>query len=104
MKEKSLTPKKPEIDISSDFFGAVLNCVVRYAMGRRTYMPSLVIDFIRPLIPHLSDTTLWCFEKDISEELPDGLGDPQIDAPKWIDFLGFVREEIEERKKREEGL
>lgn len=90
---------KPTIDLEDDFFGAVLNCAVRYAIGRRSYMPGLVMDFIRPLIPHLSNKTLWCFEKDIAEELPDGLGDPQIDAPKWIEFLGLVRAEIAERKK-----
>ena len=93
-----VTTKKPEIDVSDDDFGAILNCAVRYAIGRRSYMPGLVVGFIRPLIPHLSDKTLWCFEKDIAEEMPNGLGDPQIDAPKWIDFLGLVRQESRERK------
>lgn len=93
-----MNTNKPQVDISDDFFGAVLNCVVRHAIERRSYTPGLVVDFIRPLIPHLSQKTLLCFEKDIAEEMPDGLGDPQIDAPKWIDFLGLVRQELRERK------
>lgn len=96
-----VTLKKPVIDLKDDFFGAVLNCAVRYAIGRRSYMPGLVVGFIRPLIPHLSNKTLWCFEKDIAEEMPGGLGDPQIDAPKWIDFLGLVRAELKERKEHD---
>lgn len=53
-------PKEPKIDLSNDDFGAVLNCAVRYTLGRRTYMPGLVIDYIRPLLPFLSSKTLWC--------------------------------------------
>ena len=34
-------------------FGVMQTCAIRYACGRRTYMPSLVIDYITPLIPHL---------------------------------------------------
>lgn len=37
-----------------DDFGAVLNCAVRYCIGRRTYMPKLVIDYIMPLLSFLS--------------------------------------------------
>lgn len=36
------------IDPYNDDFGAICNCAVRYAVGRRTYMPDLVIDFITP--------------------------------------------------------
>ena len=53
---------KPQIDLSDDNFGAVLNCAVRYAIGRRTYMPGLVIDYITPLLPYLNNKTLWCFD------------------------------------------
>ena len=84
-------------DVSDDFFGAVLNCAVRYSLGRQSYMPSLVIDFITPLIPRLSDKTLWCFAKDIAEQKRLGYGDPMIDEPMWMRFLGAVREEQERR-------
>ena len=78
----------PTIDIGDDFFGAVLNCAVRYCLGRRTYMPSLVTDFIRPLLPYLSKKTLWCFEKDI-----EGTDDYGMDMDKetWMNFLSAVK-------------
>lgn len=91
---EELEKRRPIIDTSDDDFGAVLNCAVRYALGRKTYMPHLVMDFIRPLIQCLSDKTLWCFARDIEEaERMDCLGDPNIDAPAWHDFLGAVQEE-----------
>lgn len=90
-------PKKqqtPAIDLQSDDFGAVLNCAVRYAIGRQTYMPSLVIDFITPLIPHLNNRTLWCFDQDVTNaKWEGGYGDPRCDEPKWLKFLEDVRAE-----------
>jgi hypothetical protein len=85
-----------EIPINADF-GAILNCAVRYALGRQTYMPGLVIDFIRPLLPFLSNDTLWVFDKDIEEATRISLGEPFIDAPKWKTFHQAVKTE---RRKR----
>lgn len=84
-------------------FGAVLNCAIRYCLGRKTYMPGIVIDYITPMIPKLDDRTLRCFEKDILEAKGPygcGLGDKNIDEPKWINFLENVKEE---RSKRSSG-
>lgn len=87
-----------------DDFGAVLNCAVRYCMGRQTYMPSLVIDFITPLLPKLNDKTLWCFQRDLSEPaIYGGFGDEKIDAPKWIEFKNAVEYEIKKRKENTDG-
>lgn len=93
---------KPQIDLSDDDFGAVLNCAVRYAIGRRTYMPGLVIDYITPLLPYLNNKTLWCFDQDIADaKYTKGYGDPAIDEPKWLKFHQAVRAE---RTKRGEEL
>ena len=90
--------KAPVIDPADDEFGAVLNCAVRYAIGRRTYMPSLVIDFIAPLIPQLSGKTLWCLDQDITEaRWEGGYGDPKIDEPGWMRFHEAVRAERQRR-------
>ena len=89
----------PVIDPADDYFGAVLNCAVRYAIGRRTYMPSLVIDFITPLIPHLNSKTLWCLDQDITEaRWEGGYGDPKIDEPGWRRFHEAVRAERQRRR------
>ena len=58
-----------KIEREDDFGGAVLNCAVRYALGRMSYMPGLVMDVIRPMLKNCSDKTLWCFDRDISEWL-----------------------------------
>ena len=55
------------IDTTDDNFSIMLSCAVRYALGRRTYVPSSVCAFITPLIPKLLNKTLWCMERDISE-------------------------------------
>lgn len=96
---KKQTLKKPVIELEDDFFGAVLNCAVRYSIGRRSYMPGLVIDFISPLLPYLTQKTLWCFDRDLEGE--ENLGDPVIDAPKWKQFHEQVKAEIERRKQDE---
>ena len=51
--------KTPKIDPTDDDFGAVLNCAIRYSLGRQTYMPHLVMDFARPLLPFLSRIGLY---------------------------------------------
>lgn len=53
------------IDLSNDDFGMILNSAIRYALGRQTYLPSVIIDYITPLIPFLSDKTIWCFCNDL---------------------------------------
>lgn len=90
-----------QITRDDDFGGAVLNCAVRYALGRTSYMPRLVMDQIKPMLPDCSDKTLWCFERDISEWLNCDKGWTAYDNPycdDWKLFLEAVRAEIEIRK------
>ena len=86
--------KSPTIDLRDDFFGTILNCAVRYSIGRQTYMPGLVIDFITPLLPHLSDKTLWCFDQDVTDAkyYPGGYG-ASCDEQLWLRFHEAVRAE-----------
>jgi|UniRef100_UPI004027B778 hypothetical protein len=90
------------IDPHDDDFGAICNCAVRYAVGRRTYMPSLVIDFITPHLGELSDQTLWCFQRDLEERKNDffDFGD-EFDKANWMSFLDAVNKEIKRREKHE---
>ncbi len=92
--------QKPKIDLADDAFGAILNCAVQYTVGRQTYTPSVVIDFIRPLLPHLNLKTLCVFNQDILGAKINGFGDPQIDAPLWLKFHEDVRTEIARRESR----
>lgn len=90
--------KEPVIDLKDDNFGCILNCAVRYAIGRQTYMPGLVIDFIRPLLPYLNDRTVYVFDQDVTERKYFGTyGDERIDEPYWMKFLEAVKEEEKRR-------
>ena len=76
-------------------FETILLCAVRYAIGRRTYIPSLVIDYITPLLSHLSYNTLGLIAAEIIDHSYDGgLGDDMIDRPYWKQFLREIRLEI----------
>ena len=87
--------RRMTIEIDKNF-ETVLLCAVRYAIGRQTYIPSLVIDYITPLLPYLSENTLRLIANEITEHdaYEGGLGDEKIDKPYWLDFLRKIRLEI----------
>ncbi len=93
---------KGMVDPTNDDFGAVCNCAVRYCLGRRSYMPSLVCGYIIPLLPELTDKTLDCFERDIAERKRNGFyfGD-SYDYKTWDAFYKAVCKEIERREENE---
>lgn len=80
-------------------FETILLCAVRYAIGRKSYMPSMVIDYITPLLPHLSDNILRLIADEIIEyrSYKGGLGDEKIDRPYWEQFLRKIKVEMEKR-------
>ena len=77
-------------------FETLLLCAVRYAIGRRTYIPSLVIDYITPLLPYLSEDVLKLIADEIIGHYTyeGALGDEKIDRPYWEQFLRKIRLEI----------
>lgn len=87
-----------KIERNDDFGGAVLNCAVRYAIGRRSYMPGLVMDEIRPMLKDCSDKTLWCFDRDISRWLEGRVGETMEYENEWAKFRDEVRRIIQERE------
>jgi hypothetical protein len=84
---------------NTDDFCLVCICAVRYCLGRRTYMPWSVMSFIKPFLPALSDNTLYVMARDIAEA--DNLGDAEIDAPMWAEFLAEIEKERKRRKNDE---
>ena len=86
---------KPIVDYNDKTFGVILNCAVRYALGRRTYIPSLVIEFIIPLLPSLDRETLRNFLTSI--EYTDCLGD-EIDELYWMTFRQKIKDELNSRQ------
>ena len=94
---------KPIIDPADADFGTVLVCAVRYAIGQQTYMPKIVVDYIRPLLPLMDDHTLWAINKDIDEAARISLGDPIIDEPVWRSFHESVKNELHARPRKAKG-
>ena len=91
-----------DIDVRDEDFGAVIICAIRYCLGRRSYMPGLIIDYVTPLLPHISNNCLRCIEADLRKpDLYGGFGDKRIDEPLWVKFHYNVQGEILKRK--EEG-
>jgi hypothetical protein len=84
---------KLQIDPANDDFGLMMNCAVRYAIGRRTYMPSAVIGFIAPLLSQINDRTLHCLDQDIVDaKYSGGYGD-ECDKRDWMNFHEAVKAE-----------
>ena len=87
-------------------FGTICLCAMRYALGRETYMPGLVQNYIRAHIKEIDSRAIQVMIRDICEAdritshtLPDGreikidgLGDTQIDRPGWLQFMAFLKE------------
>ena len=87
-------PQVGGVEIDKNF-ETILLCAVRYAIGRKSYMPSMVIDYITPLLPYLSYWMLGLMAAEIIDHNYEGdLGDEKIDKPYWLDFLRKIRLEI----------
>ena len=88
-------PQVGGVEINNDF-EPILLCAVGYAIGRRTYIPSLVIDYMTPLLPYLSEDVLKLLANEITkyEAYEGALGDEMIDRPYWEQFLRKIRLEI----------
>ena len=87
-------PQVGGVEINKDF-ETILLCAVRYAIGRKSYMPSMVIDYITPLLPYLSYWMLGLMAAEIIDHNYEGdLGDEKIDKPYWEQFLRKIRLEI----------
>ena len=91
-------PQVNGIEINKDF-ETILLCAVRYAIGRKTYIPSLVIDYITPLLPYMSEDVLKLIVNEIVQHYTyeGALGDEKIDKPYWEQFLRKIRLEMEGR-------
>lgn len=92
------------IDRYDEGGGTLLICAVRYALGRLSYMPGLVMMEITPMIKDLSYSSLFIMRNDIREYLDtrtetrkrDMLDDYQ---KEWSTFLQQLETELKLRQK-----
>ena len=77
-------------------FGCIVNSALRYAIGRHTYMPGVVRDFIRKYMNVLDSRTLVVAIRDIDEELR--LGDLD-EANEWSLLRSELQTRLDEMEK-----
>ena len=101
--------KKPDtIPITDNLYNVAI-CAVRYALGRRTYMPGLVTDWIKSNFTRkIPKGTCEIMLRDIQEQREMGeranyesLGDP-CDVRTWEKFEAWLYEEL--KKDNESNL
>ena len=76
-------------------FGTVCGCAVRYSLGRQTYMPSLVQQFINRNLKQIDSYSLAVMARDIKEA--PSYGNEAIDKPGWMNFLAVLEKELKDR-------
>ena len=76
-------------------FGTVCGCAVRYSLGRQTYMPSLVQQFINRNLKQIDSYSLAVMARDIKEA--PNYGNETIDKPGWMSFLAVLEKELKDR-------
>ena len=82
-------------------FGLILVCALRYALGRRTYITSIVADTIIHQIPNIGTKDLKVMLNDINTT--SDLGD-QCDIDNWTKLKSMLELEIQKREDCQRGL
>lgn len=76
-------------------FGTICICAVRYALGRETYMPSLVQQFVIRNLNLIDGYSLAVMVRDVKEA--PSYGNETIDKPGWMNFLAVLEKELKDR-------
>lgn len=89
--------------LEQDELGTLCICAERYAIGRRTYMPSLICGIIQSLVSELSDRDIYVLVNDIESQRDraGGLGD-EFDKIEWMRLCDALKAEQERRKEDNE--
>lgn len=91
--QKGFNDGKMSENISDDF-ASIMICAIRYALGRRTYMPSIVCNFVKQRIPNMSDKDLYVIIRDIKECRDYG---DDCDKREWMSLLEAAKHECDVR-------
>lgn len=81
--------KNLEVDRNILFFS------FRYALGRMTYAPSVVIDNIKNNIEKIPDSEIKLYIKEIDEFGNYGM---ECDIKTWSNFSNFLKNELKKRQ------
>ena len=95
-KEYVLCPAKWFDFCFDDDFGCIVNSAVRYALGRYTYMPGVVMNFVRKYMRVLDSRTIHVMIEDIERESKIGT------LPYFDEWTAFKLELIEREKQMQQ--
>ena len=99
-KEFLLFPQDLLAQICDSDFRLILLSAMRYAMGRKTHMPSVIADYIKRHLPHLDDKFLTLAADDIRQHLEDyAEHEPSLNL--WRDLLDALETEQRDRAARQ---
>ena len=86
------------INIDKENLGTLCICATRYCHGRKTYMPSLVMEIVGRHLPELSDRDIKVMYDDCRFMTPMDYGDEVIDKPDWLLWEKKLKKELERRE------
>ena len=96
----SESTKKPEvIQMISDEEGMIINFAVRYAIGRQTYAPSAVIQYVTPRLHLLKDPTLVVLYNDMNS-ITKTVATSDFYFPLYKQFFAAIKAELDKREYR----
>ena len=99
-KEFFLFPQDMLAPISDSVFRRILLSAMRYAMGRKTHMPSVIADYIKRHLQLLDDKFLTLAADDIRQHLEDyAEHEPSLNL--WRDLLDALETEQRDRAARQ---
>ena len=99
-KEFFLFPQDMLAPISDSDFRLILLSAMRYAMGRKPHMPSVIADYIKRHLPHLDDKFLTLAADDIQRYLED-YAEHESNPDLWQNLLDALETEQRDRATRQ---
>ena len=99
-KEFFLFPQDMLAPISDSDFRLILLSAMRYAMGRKPHMPSVIADYIKRHLPHLDDKFLTLAADDIQRYLED-YAEHESNPDLWQNLLDALETEQRDRAARQ---
>lgn len=74
-----------------DDFGCMVNCAVRYALGRESYMPGTIINYVKRYLSIFDLKTIAVMIEDIEKYMkPYDKSIPYID--EWLELIDMLKE------------
>lgn len=95
MQNNNKTKKNLNVDRNILFFS------FRYALGRMTYAPSVVIDNIKFNIDNIPNNEIEMYIKEIDDFDNYGM---KCDIDTWINFSNYLKNELKNRTQNKTAL